>query len=691
MRVFCILFVLITTLSPGLLAQNFFERIADIPTIHEYTVMRDEYTKVNGLLTVQQKEVTITKTIQAFTVTSEGVMLGYSNEAVSDRQFYIGVSTDTGKHWNRITDDFDTQDVYIKTPQIRQALSLGKSLLFAFEPRFDGRERLMRSDDQGKTWQIISNINDFYKIERNRPSCAFPSAANIYVEYRNNAALSRDKGETWETIDKKERPSFASVRSRSGMGYSGIEYWSYNGEALLTDLETMQQRHSANNPGAAYYACSYHLVEPVEGQDVIYTYAYPAQCHSGQQNMRHLAGSVDGGRSWEITPMPQGDILFMGCENYLYLQLPVEGKGIGYFRRKPHGGEWEELLGMPNDKPYSYFTIGEDNHAYFMTEEGIYRSRESLCCGEADLSPSVTSAETFDCSTLERPSLTPTTITISATHRGKLNTGVYVEKGDYVCVVAKGELNYPTGSAFGAIKISPEGVEDNSVSVPYQAFNAAQLLIHHGGLLHGCEQLTLKGDKCDHPVLIDETFMQNEFSNEYGEYYIAQSDGEISLIINHVENTLINGRFTVDIYKLSKNQHRYRNCYNQCPQNEPQLQNNSFIDSEGHQWGNAAILPEMLSDLDILDGLIEDCYHPMTEEYRGMQGDNIVMGSQCTYDESSHILINSEEDLRLGTFDYGYLESKNRKLHYILDIFPHILYSKASSFRYYPTPSEKIY
>ena len=474
-------------------------------------------------------------------------------------------------------------------------------------------------------------------------------------------------------------------------------YWLDEEKQELINATLWQARYQQRS---ACYGCSYHILSPhLEREGVFFSIAKPAE--STYTQPKHIkpgiVKSTDDGTSWQFvtTQMEIDELLFIDCNGHLYGTRFRNSEGRAMLVSTNSGRSWQKLEGIPTDITSMSHVIGADGRMYFYDNKAVYRSREAICCSY-DRKPSI-QTETDKCDGITMPSLEPVRLTIAANTTEKIETGVFLKKGDYACVVVKGEtiLSFPDGldiveTAAGRLSPGRKGKKDPE-------FNLGQLLILYGEEKYGCDYFSLKEADCEY--LPDEIFQKGIFWTELkGNYFIVEKEGQIELEINCQLPFKIDGSFEIKIYTLTQYQHESRNCFNKCPKKEPI----ASIDINHSEWSTGELSQNLVIDWfggSVIDWFIDDgiekCYHPDGEDYRGLSVD--VMGCQCVYDYSYHQLINDTENLALGTFDYGLIPEvegwiERRRMHYILDVFPHIAYLKADPYqRYYETPKQNIY
>ncbi len=290
------------------------------------------------------------------------------------------------------------------------------------------------------------------------------------------------------------------------------------------------------------------------------------------------------------------------------------------------------------------------------------------------------------------PALFKETITLKANQKGPLKTYINVNKDDYVFISSKSKIvvdhSPVTGNMYtSAIGRSPIFLGHEYLR-KYDNYLFGQVIIKVGNQTIPFENIDLKGLDCD--SLPDDTIIDGwYFTGEFGNYFIAPESGILEFEINDADPTNNSGAFEIEVYKLSKDQHEARNCFNRCPKSKPEKDiltgQFDFIDHVGNEWDERGPLGGLLSD-----DKAECCYHDCNEDFRGES--ETVLGCQCVYDDNGN-LINEEDLLNQGSFDYGYwLKEGDLKLHFIYDVFPHLMYlDKYSDFTYHPTPDSNIY
>lgn len=258
------------------------------------------------------------------------------------------------------------------------------------------------------------------------------------------------------------------------------------------------------------------------------------------------------------------------------------------------------------------------------------------------------------------PDFTPNIVNFPANHIGKLNTGVLVNKGDYVFVGTKGRVILRTIPSLTTAE-GESGLDELIYNryKKYPNFKFGQLIAWTGERSYGFDNIRLGENECEE-IWGDAIGTAYLFRGEDGNFFKAQQTGEILLELNDNDPSNNKLDFSVEIYVLKLEDHFGRNRYNCCPDLEPTGQdpcnNNYDPDNEASA----------------------ECYHGGLDTYRG-SGPRVA-GSQCTYRNGAIV----NQGGIMGTFDYG--EPKTR-LHMILDVFPHIVLGD----EYQPTPEKNIY
>lgn len=254
------------------------------------------------------------------------------------------------------------------------------------------------------------------------------------------------------------------------------------------------------------------------------------------------------------------------------------------------------------------------------------------------------------------------TVRFNANHEGKLNTGIDVNKGDYVFM--SNFFAQQATSSFGLLgdrlSFSSRGLNLDTERKKYPEFRYGQLILHNGDDKIGFGSITSKGvTDCG-----QESAIKALFSIDNGDYFIAQNAGPLMLELNddtHSDNTM---GFNVNIYVMSKKTHEMRNQYNCCPALEPVSQEDECDDS----WSK--------------DGKsFSDCFHGGLDVYRLTKGKS---GFQCAYRNGKLMNVGGDQ----GTFDFRSAGAVKLGLkeHYRLDVLPHFILGN----NYTPTPASRI-
>ncbi len=261
------------------------------------------------------------------------------------------------------------------------------------------------------------------------------------------------------------------------------------------------------------------------------------------------------------------------------------------------------------------------------------------------------------------------TFTVPGNTSGKLVSDIQVNPGDYVFVSAKGlaqlsQVVVMDGEPYVNIS-TPNGINDHADQRKYPNYQYGQLLVYEGFNVYPCSNYTLKGQDC--PGLADEIYADNiVFFGEWGDYFISSNGGALAFEINDLKPEDNNFGYSVEIYILPRALHTQRNCYNKCPQKKPEFNPSIglFQDTNGWVW----------DDKGLFDETIEDCYHGAeNSELRGKSAN--LLGCQCVYSDATGALVNDNNEM--GTFDFGYYLSADKRLHFILDVFPHVAFNGA--------------
>lgn len=269
------------------------------------------------------------------------------------------------------------------------------------------------------------------------------------------------------------------------------------------------------------------------------------------------------------------------------------------------------------------------------------------------------------------------TITIPGNTSGKLVSDIVVNPGDYVFVGAKGQIQLSQLFLLDGVpylNISyPDGIFGHSDERKYPIYLYGQLLVYNGSEVYPCSDYTLKEQACFVAGVDEEYADNNYFPAEWGNYFVSLNEGPLAFEINDLKPKDNSFGYAVEIFILPKEVHIQRNCYNKCPTKQPEYP--SYLDTNGYVWGDGP---------PIIDNFIEDCYHGSNnKELRGESEE--VKGCQCVWSDITGELVNNTNEM--GSFDFGfYWKAGDQRLHFILDVFPHVAFLKAdSSIIYEPT------
>lgn len=657
-------------------------------------------------------------TLDGFVINADHVMLGY--RTAKNQSYGLGTlfrSTDLGRTWKNITDllpdllpnpqnnNFGTATNKLKD-RIHTITAVHKAFIIIHGS--GDHINLIRSEDAGAHWEVLpdNNINERIVLTSGTNRCGSYEAdklwasSNYYQEVGKDHTLmqSDDYGASWSSTMTDE-------------GH-------VNAQGKFHRLPNDTRWNLATKQEQVVYSSD--IINVVSNGSVFYGLAAPKENEfntrlTARNLYTELVRSTDGGNSWQAIADNDNTVAqlhFVDCQGRLYANLiqprpqgggdifsrlskPTKIPPVILFRSSDGGNSWEPLNGFPDiGAAYSY-QVGYDGRIYTFVDREIFRSTEMVCCASSSTPPV---EETCEITMEDFPSLSPTLLSIPANTPGKLSTDIYVKKGDYVCVIAEGNISISHSArqvgqvtySSGSINASPQGNISPGLShlndLKKYAGSIGQLILFQGGKRYDLDPFTLKGQDCKD--LPDEWFMSGKFRQEYGDYFVAKEDGIIEFEINHTTPRNRTGQFDIEIYTLTQHQHKYRNCFNRCPITPPtEIADNLYIDSKQLQWTEKASYKGLTFD----DAKIEACYHGQNEDYRAKVNSDFIKGSQCVYNHKNS-LVNRFEDITIGTFDYGYYKDEgNSRLHFILDVFPHIVYQIEGSFFYAPTPANRIY
>lgn len=651
------------------------------------------------------------------TINSEGVIIaiGYTeggsvmNGGFPLRRLKIFKSINSGDSWQDISNPALETHYEVTTFPGTGNLDYHEVVLSSVGKTFyidKGRDGHHLSQDNGKTWQFVKDDKANFLGE----TSSFSTLQRLPTYFINEntrcrrVALFEDPG-TFANLWKKEGDQWFTAYDYAK--YAGKYYKTYEEkppfivyrggkltiiDAMITDkypkisveYDQSTSKHyltACDHNNCGIHPFAYHTM--ANSDNAIYTLAKYGYAPA-------LMRSLDQGATFSTVSIPGVD--------YVSKILPVCDDGTVFIvtlagnvhRSKDEGNSWEKVGTFPKD--VRSILITPDGHLLAGTGDGIFKSPDAISCEKKI--PSNASIE-CELTMADFPKIVPTVVTVPASKNGKISTGVNVNKNDYVCILVKGDATFkePDGKIFS---YSAEGNNLHSGSRKYNNFSLRQLLIHQGGKIYGSAKLGLKDKSCDY---IPDDLIASEylFFKTTGDYFIAENTGLLELEINRLSADQATGNFTIEIYTLSKKQHKYRNCFNKCPKNVPvRSLSGDLIDSKNLKWNDGEGKIPMVANNPVsifrttMDNLIERCYHPGGEEIRGINIE--ILGCQCVYRKTNTLLINSPLDLSLGTFDYGYFKEDNARLHMIFDVFPHVMYLKQdSSFRYSETPIGNIY
>lgn len=290
--------------------------------------------------------------------------------------------------------------------------------------------------------------------------------------------------------------------------------------------------------------------------------------------------------------------------------------------------------------------------------------------------------------------ITPLLVIFPADFGRSINK-IKVNKDDFVFFKVKGNItigSYTENGKKKNVSIRPDGDDSKLLlSNEFKKINAkhsfGQVLALIGDATFPAEQLSMKGYDCKN-IPGEEDYFRSYFKKECVNYFVSPIDGEVEFILNDANPYDNKGDYTIEVYKISQQQHLNRNCLNKCPRKKPELQitTKTFVDTKGNVWSNPIYSP--------IDALLEVCYHCGLKEYRAVESrsEKNINGCQCVYLNNGVLVNYTSAENCLGTFDYGYWKDKeDMRLHFILDIAPHLLYNIKMGLRYSIIPMGNIY
>ncbi len=290
---------------------------------------------------------------------------------------------------------------------------------------------------------------------------------------------------------------------------------------------------------------------------------------------------------------------------------------------------------------------------------------------------------------------------IPGNQTGKWPVPLTVYQGDYVFVGAKGTLvcsppmlPLPLSGGLEMIQSHPDGISGYTSNTVDPDYHYGQLMIHSGITTFGCDGFDLKGKNPGVPGELP-YLNQVAFFNEWGNYFAAPANGQLSLELNDKTPQGNSLSYAVEVYVIPRSFHINRNCYNRCPRRQPTStagdDDDVYEDIQHNLWNDKGDFSNALTDNRFIDfdEIVENWYHgPNNREFRGAK--DAVRGCQCVYKDSDGTLVNDASDIHIGTFDFGYsnfVPKSSVRMHHILDVFPHIVLNGLPTSTYAPTTS----
>ena len=368
-----------------------------------------------------------------------------------------------------------------------------------------------------------------------------------------------------------------------------------------------------------------------------------------------LAKSTDGGNNWQdiVIDEARGEYIYDVCEDgTLLINAALKADGNRTHRLAITGdGAILQDLGT-NSVTLRFIHITPEGHWLAGTGDGLFISKEPVCGKQAQPEEEEEEEELEEgpCAGFKGPIIDPKPVTFNVGPDNIVDTEILLNRGDYVCIIMESSL------------------DDDA-------------RIKQGGIEYEIDDITLKGNDCDN-ITGDDLYTSNwVFFFDEGNYFVAETAGNVTLHLG-LDSDL--DKVEMLIYKLTESQHLNRNCLNFCPDTEPFAieRKDDFHDKNERSWDQGGTG----------DDDAEECYHGGYEDYRAISVE--VTGSQCVYNDG--LLVNTDDNNFLGTFDYGYQRPESnkdydRKLHFIWDVLPHIAYKQfKKSYQYLPTPSGNI-
>jgi hypothetical protein len=554
-------------------------------------------------------------------------------------QAWMHIRDDSRDHWQVATFE-DGTDMVVNVTGLVTTRD-GTAFAAGFTSQEGGRKytgtadwyeyylQLYRSDDSGKSWERLSTpeVSQYFKYTDRSGSQNTNALSPADLVYRDGTLRLVGKVKTFESTDQGE--SWTSKRTEPDKKEKRPVLWTPPPKRFYTDR------------GGRYYTIENWRLLLWEADETTYSEVEVEEV----LRFKHIIDICPNGAVLVSADMKSDRFI---PQNHLISVTP--------------SGEIIQDFGRDFPGTLRFFHFLSDGHLLAGGVLGVYTSVVSACRADGGIAPNPPPVPKDPCAGWTPPDLHPTKKLVFSSSNGEdiVNTGVWLEEGDYACVLIQGSF------------------DDSSVE---------EFKIYQSANPYGVRPFGLYAHVCPQFLLLDEAYLRTQFSRWRGNYFVTSVPGEIQVAIRQKDISVPTSKFKITIYTLTKQQHQNRNCFNQCPRIKPVRPDGQdlWVDSSQRLWTDGR---EALTQFG--DWLVEECWHEGGIDYRSRS--TSTLGSQCVYDRSSEALINSSSNLALGTYDYGYQDGQdNYVLHHILDVFAHVAYLDwDEEIKYLSTPAGNI-
>lgn len=394
----------------NLLAQFdeiFFEEIGEIPKLGENyynrTVQKDDGSFESVIDTSFES-------FDGIAINQKGVIIGYRIEGTGAIQpkYNPGVlfrSTDHGKSWKNISKNFS---IVIPNPknnfeelenyyaQTIYSLTAMDTMFYMIQGLMAGsNSRLLRSDDNGETWSIVSEntIDPKFSLYSNKTCAKLESDQLITYHFNHNWTfsggtilqnISEDGGNTWKNVTRTNVQNLLPTENL---------YWRAQSESIwLEKEEWIRQNPNFQNSGLVIYSTPVYKYYEDQFHNTIYRVVAPEAKMMETILSKHpekpsieLIKSTDNGKTWKSASTNAesiSQIMFVDCSGNIYATL--NQPQLGLYKSSDDGKSWQLLVKTPNG--YS-FDLGPEGHLFVVANLKVYRSQNATCCGTTPVEP----------------------------------------------------------------------------------------------------------------------------------------------------------------------------------------------------------------------------------------------------------------------------------------------------------------